>query len=75
MVDAKHRSALYEAMEIRLSEKVPEFVKMAKATEPQLIVMHQEAFAADLQDEELMLLGMAIKLAGHYGKEVRVIAA
>jgi hypothetical protein len=35
--------------------------------------LHQNAFAADYQDEEYRLLGMAIKVAGIYGKEIHII--
>ena len=38
-----------------------------------LVILHQDAFAADYQEDEYMLLGMAIKYAGLRGKEVRVI--
>lgn len=38
-----------------------------------LVMLHQDAFAADLQDEEYTLLGMAIKYAGLSGKEMRPI--
>ena len=34
---------------------------------------HQDAFAADYQEDEYTLLGMAIKYAGLHGKEVQVI--
>ena len=34
--------------------------------------MHQDTFAADYQEEEYGLIGMAIKFAGICGKEVRV---
>ena len=37
------------------------------------MVLHQDAFAADYQEHEYMLLGMAIKYAGLRAKEVRVI--
>jgi len=37
------------------------------------VLLHQDAFAADYQDDECILLGMAIKYAGLRGKEVRVI--
>jgi hypothetical protein len=36
-------------------------------------LLHQDAFAADYQEDEYMLLGMAIKYSGLRGKEVRVI--
>jgi hypothetical protein len=35
--------------------------------------MHQDAFAADYQEEEYRLIGLAIKFAGICGKEVRII--
>jgi len=35
--------------------------------------MHQDAFAADYQEEEYRLLGMAIKFAGICGKEVQIV--
>jgi hypothetical protein len=38
-----------------------------------VVVLHQDAFAADYQDHEYMLFGKAIKFAGLHGKEVRVI--
>jgi len=37
------------------------------------VLLHQEAFAADYQEDEYALLGMVIKHAGLRGKEVRVI--
>jgi hypothetical protein len=52
--------------------KLPEFAKAcADDTEP--VLLHQDAFAADYQQDEYALLGMAIKYAGLRGKEVRVI--
>ena len=51
---------------------LPEFAK-ACADEAELVLLHQDAFAADYQKEEYRLLGMAIKYAGLRGKEVRVI--
>ena len=52
--------------------KLPEFAK-ACADETDLVLLHQDAFAADYQEDEYRLLGMAIKYAGLRGKEVRVI--
>ena len=37
------------------------------------MLLHQDAFPADYQQDEYTLLGMAIKYAGLRGKEVRVI--
>jgi hypothetical protein len=52
--------------------KLPEFAK-ACADDTELVLLHQDAFAADYQQDEYALLGMAIKYAGLRGKEVRVI--
>ena len=55
-----------------IRKKLPEFVK-ACADDTELVLIHQDAFAADYQEDEYALLGMAIKYAGLQGKEVRVI--
>jgi hypothetical protein len=55
-----------------IRKKLPEFAK-ACADDTELVLLHQDAFAADYQEDEYMLLGMAIKYAGLRGKEVRVI--
>jgi hypothetical protein len=55
-----------------IQEKLPDFVK-ACAAEVDVVVLHQDAFAADYQDDEYRLLGMAIKYAGLCGKEVNVV--
>jgi hypothetical protein len=55
-----------------IRKKLPEFVK-ACANDAELVMLHQDAFAAEYQDDECLLLGMAIKYAGLRGKEVRVI--
>lgn len=52
--------------------KLPEFAK-ACADDTERVLLHQDAFAADYQEDEYLLLGMAIKYAGLRGKEVRVI--
>lgn len=44
----------------------------APSPDTPVVVMHQDAFAADYQEEEYRLIGMAIKFAGICGKEVRV---
>lgn len=43
------------------------------ADDTEQVLLHQDAFAADYQDDEYLLLGMAIKYAGLRRKEVRVI--
>jgi hypothetical protein len=51
---------------------LPEFAKVC-AEDAGVVLLHQDAFAADYQEDEYALLGMAIKYAGLRGKEVRVI--
>jgi hypothetical protein len=55
-----------------IRRKLPDFVK-ACGDDTELVLLHQDAFAADYQEDEYTLLGMAIKYAGLRGKEVRVI--
>jgi hypothetical protein len=55
-----------------IRKELPEFAK-ACADDAGHVLLHQDAFAADYQEDEYMLLGMAIKYAGLRGKEVRVI--
>jgi hypothetical protein len=56
----------------RIRKNFPDLAK-ACADDTELVFLNQDAFAADYQDDEYMLLGMAIKYAGLRGKEVRVI--
>jgi hypothetical protein len=62
----KREKALTMAMERML----PDFVKSCRETAGPLLI-HQDAFAVDYDEYEL--LGMAIKFAGLYGKEVRIV--
>jgi hypothetical protein len=55
-----------------IRKNLPDFAK-ACADDMELVLLHQDAFAADYQEDEYTLLGMAIKYAGLRGKEVRVI--
>jgi hypothetical protein len=55
-----------------IRKQLPEFARMC-ASDVETVILHQDAFAADYQEGEYMLLGMAIKYAGLRGKEVRVI--
>lgn len=55
-----------------IRKKLPDFARMC-ADDSELVMLHQDAFAADYQEDEYSLLGMAIKYAGLRGKEVRVI--
>lgn len=55
-----------------IRKKLPDFARTC-ADDAEHVLLHQGAFAADYQEDEYMLLGMAIKYAGLRGKEVRVI--
>jgi hypothetical protein len=51
---------------------LPDFVNSCR-DRADVVIIHQNAFAADYQDHEYALLGKAIKFAGLYGKEVHII--
>jgi sulfite reductase beta subunit-like hemoprotein len=55
-----------------IRKQLPDFARMC-ANDAEHVLLHQDTFAADYQEDEYMLLGMAIKYAGLRGKEVRVI--
>ena len=64
---------LREANLVRtIQQRLPDFAR-ACADDVDVVILHQDAFAADYQEDELRLLGMAIKYAGLSGKEVQVI--
>jgi hypothetical protein len=56
-----------------IEKMLPEFSSACRAPDTPVVIMHQDAFAADYQEEEYRLLGMAIKFAGICGKEVHII--
>jgi hypothetical protein len=60
------------ALTAKIKGLLPDFVKACRANDDAVII-HQDSFAADYQEDEYVLLGMAIKFAGLYGKEVRII--
>ena len=55
-----------------IRKKPPEFAK-ACADDSELVILHQDSFAADYQEEEYTLPGMAVKYTGLRGKVLRVI--
>lgn len=59
-----------KALAMAMERTLPDFVKSCRETDGPLII-HQDAFAVEYNEYEL--LGMAIKFAGLYGKEVRII--
>ena len=60
------------ALAAEVERLLPEFVNSCR-DKADVVIVHQDAFAADYQDHEYALLGKAIKFAGLYGKEVRII--
>jgi hypothetical protein len=60
------------ALTTRLERLLPDFVRACRGND-EVVLIHQDSFAADYQDDEYTLLGMAIKFAGLYGKEIRII--
>lgn len=60
------------ALAAEVERLLPDFVNSCR-DKAHVVVIHQDAFAADYQDHEYTLLGKAIKFAGLHGKEVRII--
>jgi hypothetical protein len=57
-----------------VEHQLPEFVNACKNTAAPAVIMHQDAFAADYQEAELLLLGAAIKYAGMHNKNVTIVS-
>ncbi len=51
---------------------LPDFARSCRDS-TDVVIIHQDSFAADYQDDEYILFGKAMKFAGIYGKEIRVI--
>jgi hypothetical protein len=60
------------ALSAEVERLLPDFVNSCR-DKADVVIIHQDAVAADYQDHEYALLGKAIKFAGLHGKEVRVI--
>ena len=60
------------ALAAEVEHLLPDFVNPCR-DKADMVLIHQDAFAADYQDHEYALLGKAIKFAGLHGKEVRII--
>jgi hypothetical protein len=59
-----------------VEKKLPDFVNMVKKFSKggaSAVILHQDAFAADYQSEELILFGAAIKYAGMHGVPMNII--
>ena len=71
-IPEKQLMAKEAALAAEVERLLLDFVNSCRANADVLII-HQDAFAADYQDHEYALLGKAIKFAGLRGKEVRII--
>jgi hypothetical protein len=60
------------ALTLEIETLLPDFARSCRGSED-VVIIHQDSFAADYQDHEYTLFGKAIKFAGLHGKEVRVI--
>ena len=60
------------ALAAEVERLLPDFVNSC-CDKADVVIIHQDAFAADYQDYEYALLGKAINFAGLHGKEVRII--
>jgi hypothetical protein len=60
------------ALSAEIRRLLPDFVKSCLKND-EIVIIHQDSFAADYQQDEYALLGMAIKFAGLHGKEIRII--
>lgn len=60
-----------------VESKLKEFCKAVKEAhktgEDTTVLLHQDAFAGDYQDDEFYLLGCAIKYAGEFNVPVTII--
>ena len=54
-----------------VEKKLPGFAKGVDKDD--VVFFHQDACAADYQEEEFVLLGKWIKYVGLFGKEIRII--
>ena len=71
-LEEKHMKKIKERELIsEIEKKLPNFLKLSNG--PKIIILHQDAFAADYQDEEYVLLGKAIKYLGISNKEIHIV--
>lgn len=49
---------------------IPEFAASLQEPKADIVMLHQDAFASGYDYDEYVILGMAIKLAGLYGKTI-----
>lgn len=67
------QSSIEELALIKVVEQILPKAKEMVNSNANVVMLHQDAFAADYQRDEYMLLGMFIKYCGLKGKEVKII--
>jgi hypothetical protein len=74
MADTRDKALVEKEMALmaEIERLLPDFARSCRDSND-VVIIHQDSFAADYQDEEFVLFGKAMKFAGIYGKEVRVI--
>jgi hypothetical protein len=74
MADTRDKELLEKetTLTVEIERLLPDFARSCRDS-ADVVIIHQDCFAADYQDEEYALFGRAIKFAGLRGKEVRVI--
>jgi hypothetical protein len=55
-----------------IDKVLPDFARACRAYDVPIVVIHQDAFAADYEEDEYRLIGMAKKFAGICGKEIHI---
>jgi hypothetical protein len=68
---AMNREQSERNLRIYIETALPEFAASCKA-DADVVLIHQDAFAADYQEEEYSLLGKVVKYAGLFGKNVLI---
>jgi hypothetical protein len=63
-----------KALTAEIENLLPDFARSCRGS-ADVILIHQDSFAADYEDHEYTLFGKALKFAGLHGKEVRVIGS
>jgi len=71
MTDAERRDR-EQRFRQSFEQEFPDFAHKC-ALDVEVIILHQDAFAADYQEAEFAKLGRAVKYAGLMGKAVNVI--
>lgn len=78
--DMQEEESRVAVLEATIEHYLPEFIKAVAKLKTErdgekgdILILHQDAFAAGYDDDEYMLLGMAIKYAGLRGVNVQFI--